>query len=418
MLTPSEFKKNIAASEHADWFKNQKLEFNFIKINQKFELNGVSTVFEYVTKEFNSWSTVLNEIPTELKASYDYFNSMYGTIEHLVSKLIDQPISQIENLWREVQKQVQSIHNNPFPFNSSEAQFLIKIHKENPKSFHGAYNYIIGQEQPYLQRKQDFTGALMAYEYLNKDSDILKRRNDEKNSISRLKNEFQEYLNRTEQDVISLLQNTNINYTEHLKAIEKLKDTKEYEIEILINKIEDGYSNFDKDSKSRMEELEKTYQEKLKLSKPAEYWSERAIELKKQGWNSLYILIGLVTVVITLLGLLLWHPPKEVFESFFGDDKAAAIRWSIIFITFITFIAFCIRAVTKVMFSSFHLARDSEERHTLTYFYLSLMQDSKVADSDRQLIMQSLFSRAETGLLKDDASPTMPNDIVGKMMTR
>ena len=33
---------------------------------------------------------------------------------------------------------------------------------------------------------------------------------------------------------------------------------------------------------------------------------------------------------------------------------------------------------------------------------------------DRQLIMQSLFSRADTGLLKDDSGPTMPNDITGK----
>jgi hypothetical protein len=29
--------------------------------------------------------------------------------------------------------------------------------------------------------------------------------------------------------------------------------------------------------------------------------------------------------------------------------------------------------------------------------------------------MQSLFSRADTGLLKDDSSPTMPNDITGKI---
>jgi len=70
------------------------------------------------------------------------------------------------------------------------------------------------------------------------------------------------------------------------------------------------------------------------------------------------------------------------------------------------------------MFSSFHLARDCEERHTLTYFYLSLLKDSKVADSDRQLIMQSLFSRADTGLLKEDSSPTMPNDVVNKFMSK
>lgn len=85
------------------------------------------------------------------------------------------------------------------------------------------------------------------------------------------------------------------------------------------------------------------------------------------------------------------------------------------YITVISFIAFGLRALFKVMFSSFHLARDCEERHTLTYFYLALLKDSNVDDKDRQLIMQSLFSRADTGLLKDDSSPTMPNDIAGKI---
>jgi hypothetical protein len=80
--------------------------------------------------------------------------------------------------------------------------------------------------------------------------------------------------------------------------------------------------------------------------------------------------------------------------------------------------AFAIRAVTKVMFSSFHLARDCEERHTLTYFYLSLLKESTVDKEDKKLIMQALFSRAETGLLKDDSSPTMPNDIIGKFMNK
>lgn len=88
----------------------------------------------------------------------------------------------------------------------------------------------------------------------------------------------------------------------------------------------------------------------------------------------------------------------------------------IVVITFISFVAFCIRALIKVMFSSFHLARDCEERYTLTYFYLSLTKESEVSQEDRQLVMQSLFSRADTGLLKDDSGPTMSNDIVGKLI--
>lgn len=71
----------------------------------------------------------------------------------------------------------------------------------------------------------------------------------------------------------------------------------------------------------------------------------------------------------------------------------------------------------KIIFSAFHLARDSEERHTLTYFYLALLKDqnNEITKEDRQLIMQALFSRSETGLLKDDSAPKMPNDILTKL---
>jgi hypothetical protein len=77
--------------------------------------------------------------------------------------------------------------------------------------------------------------------------------------------------------------------------------------------------------------------------------------------------------------------------------------------------AFAVRALTKYMFSSYHLARDAEERHTLTFFYLALLKDTDVKDEDRKLILQSLFSRVETGLLKDDSSPTMPSDTISRI---
>lgn len=70
------------------------------------------------------------------------------------------------------------------------------------------------------------------------------------------------------------------------------------------------------------------------------------------------------------------------------------------------------------MFSCFHLARDSQEKHTLTYFYLSLLKDSNVDKEEKQLIMQSLFARAETWLLKEDSSPSMPNDLVSKLLQK
>lgn len=61
------------------------------------------------------------------------------------------------------------------------------------------------------------------------------------------------------------------------------------------------------------------------------------------------------------------------------------------------------------MFSNYHLARDAEEREKLTYLYLSMLEKGAIDKEERKIILQSLFSRSDTGLLKEDSSPTMPN---------
>jgi len=181
---------------------------------------------------------------------------------------------------------------------------------------------------------------------------------------------------------------------------------------------DEQWNNWFSLAKDRIASLEETYKQKLKLEEPAKYWEERAKKLRKQGWWSLRILVGLVVIICGLLGLILMNPPEIFNKSILSQDISISIKWILIYATLLSFMAYSIRALSKTMFSCFHLARDSEERYTLTYFYLSLLKDAKVADSERQLIMQSLFSRADTGLLKEESSPTMPTDMVNKEMNK
>lgn len=68
--------------------------------------------------------------------------------------------------------------------------------------------------------------------------------------------------------------------------------------------------------------------------------------------------------------------------------------------------------------STYHLYRDAQERKQLTYLYLSLKKESDIPDADRHIILQSLFSRADTGLLKEDSSPTMPSGVLEKIVSK
>ena len=61
--------------------------------------------------------------------------------------------------------------------------------------------------------------------------------------------------------------------------------------------------------------------------------------------------------------------------------------------------------------SSYHLSRDAKERKNLSYFYLALIEKGAVSDKERALILNSLFSRSDTGLLKGEAAPSMPTNV-------
>src|SRR5690606_20459646 len=161
--------------------------------------------------------------------------------------------------------------------------------------------------------------------------------------------------------------------------------------------------------------LEETYESKLKLEKPARYWKLKSTNYYRQANTAKKTLIYVVSLSVLFLAILLLTSTEWIFENIFNGNEIKVIRWTLIFIVLISIIAYTIRAITKYMFSSYHLARDAEERHTLTFFYLALLKDTEIKDEERQMILQSLFSRSDTGLLKDDSSPTLPgSDFVSK----
>jgi hypothetical protein len=71
------------------------------------------------------------------------------------------------------------------------------------------------------------------------------------------------------------------------------------------------------------------------------------------------------------------------------------------------FVALFVRLATSAQ----HLARDAKERLQLTHVYLALMKEGAIEPKERDIVLQAIFSRADTGLLKGDSSPTMPTPL-------
>lgn len=159
---------------------------------------------------------------------------------------------------------------------------------------------------------------------------------------------------------------------------------------------------------SRCADLENLYQEKLRLEAPAEYWRELDKQYNKAGWVWFVVSLLFTGAIITVLVLTLKYLPNLFSEDSHWIDvfKNSAI------ITVITSIAvYILRLFVKMTVSSFHLSRDAKERNKLTYFYLSLIEKKAVTEKERAIILNSLFSRADTGLLKGDSAPTMSGNV-------
>lgn len=419
-MTNSEFKKKILEVQEIEWFQNVSVSFNFGYVNYSETKIGLSTIYEFVNQQINGWEKYEN-LPSELKHSLNYFNGIKNNILQFVNSYINQPSNNLNSYFQSTKSAIENVNQKPLPYHIPQVEFLIKVSKETPNYFPGAYNFILETNNYNVNNRENFYGALLAYEFTLKDhTQLSERRKTEQSSISKIRNDFQKYLSESEIELVKHLKNANDNFSIYSKKIDDLKTEKEEIFENWFNNIKnEEWQKWYDEKVNLLSKLEETYEKKLKLDKPARYWEKKSTKYYAQGKQARGILIWIVVCTSIFLGLILTISPNWIFTNVFKGNEISIVRWSIVFITLLSLIAFSIKALTKYMFSSFHLARDAEERHTLTFFYLALSKDSQVGDEDRKMILQALFSRTETGLLKEDSSPTLPtNDVINKFMNK
>jgi len=420
-MTTSELKNVIAESKFAERYNNITVVFEIPYLNYRNEIKGLSAIFEFVSNQITAFKDQkYKEIIRYIENSRVYYDRILTEISNFQFSSNSIGENSITYLERNLKQYISEIRNYyPFVYNCPEIEFLIDIKSKYPNSLDSAFTYITGNNSFNINNKDHLIGYLLAFNFFNKDNADSKRLELDKKVITENKKFFDKYLMESESQLSAFLRDSKVKYDEHITDLQSFKDEKQKTFDEWFGKSSDNFSNFFRTSNQQFENisvnstkkiatLENTYEELLRLKKPAEYWRLRAEDLKKQGWRSLYWLIALVAFTASMLFVLLWLTPDDMLITIFSQDKSKAIRWSIVFLAFLSVLIYGIRTLNKVTFSSFHLARDAEEREQLTHVYLSLINEKAMDKEDRLLIMQSLFSRADTGLLKEDSSPSMP----------
>ncbi|MDX1808953.1 MAG: DUF6161 domain-containing protein [Sulfurospirillaceae bacterium] len=268
-----------------------------------------------------------------------------------------------------------------------------------------------------INQYDNLKGAILAYEYqMQNKSDIVTRRLGEEktfeNFINRLDDKTNDLIKKTDK-YEKTWENTQVEIIDYnkkfkrvnAKLLQRTQKKRDNEFNTYMENTKNEFEDYIEKQKNRAQELENTYQELLRLKKPADYWNQRAKTYQTQGnWHFL------ILTILLLGGMCIfghyftqWLYAKELKLALNNLEGV------VIFGTMITIYIFMIRSFAKLAFSSFHLKRDAEEREQLTYVYLSLMNEgAEIAKENQSIILQALFSRVDTGLLAQDSSPTMP----------
>ncbi len=410
-MTTKEFKERVAESANHEWLLNFSVILDYPHINFRNVFVGVISLYEFIVNQIKGYDS-FSSLPPDFIDIKKIFEEVRQNVVHLLTSNNISP-----HQWENNLRVLTNKNSLIFLHDSPETEFLIQIHEEYPICYRGAYEYISGSTTN-TNNKNHLQGYLMAYEFMSKDFSLLVERKDaEKKSISKIRSEFQKTLADSEAHVTEYLQRANQKYIDYSGNIDQFRSEKESSYTGWFETTSSAIKEFQTVSDEKIKELENLYREKLKLEAPAKYWSDRAKQLKSEGYKWLVGLIIAITVGIIVLIWSLSEISNGTLEKIF-ENNGTAIKWSVVFITLISFIAFAIRTFSKLTFSSFHLVRDAEEREQLTYVYLALQKEKSIDQTERHLIMQSLFSRADTGLLKDDASPRMPGNIADKIISK
>lgn len=413
-----EIKKTLLASEeHKEWFKTVEIGFSSYPCDFHKKFIGIEQFYIFLKTELSDWLELSKiSLPGPLETSRKYISQVFEDLNSNLEALTESRNSQ-DHVSHVIANKVTSIQNELYIAKSPESFFLIKLDTSNTQAVDSAHKYFSRQlnYSSWTNDHDALIGVMAAYEFSSgEQSHIFSRRSSEKKVFSKLRSEFDKEIDAIIQIKESKTIDLEQKIAEFEKSINEIRTRQNDEHHKHFSKVEGENNKIQLDATNRILELESLYTDKLMLEKPVEYWDKRAIDLKNSSTKWMWAAIGTSIVGLIIFVVLALSLTPESLEKHI-KNPAVSIRWSILSILAIALIVFLVKTFTKLTMSSYHLYRDAQERKQLTYLYLSLKSETQIPDTDRHIILQSLFSRSDTGLLKEDSGPTMPISMLDRI---
>jgi len=386
--------KNIVLKTIPDNF--QAFELEILRIKQ---IKNARQLHEYLLQEKNFWLTditknnsIVSSYPSYLHQALLYFDALVKTTEPSQTKQQLEAVLGQLSLCNIISK-------------TRLAKTFIKFKDENANFFNGFKEAINGSNsRGYINDPIYIRGLVVGYGYIDaneKLNDLLK---EEKQTFSNtaltVENTITELLTKAE--------------TEYHAQDKKYKELSE-KSNNFINAQEKKYEEISEQANGCIKEFEKiiakleiNYKEKLAFEDPAADWEALSKDYHSSGQRWLVFGIILSVVIVSAISLLIIFLPKlyETPDNWFYMARDTALLTVLVGVAI-----YALRIIFRLSISSFHLSRDAKERHRLTKFYHAMKEAELIREEERPLVIQALFSRSDTGLLKD-TTPEMPTPVV------
>ena len=343
----------------------------------------------------------LRTLATSLARIAPHYETIRDQLNHIETQNQNWDDQQFKQNWENVAGQLRQelIAHGPLIVSSSPvAEFLREQWTESPELSEAAHFLLTKNTGSIaLESANTVIGLLRAHEFENADLPSTNRSKVERRTLGRVRSEWQQ-----------ATQDLHEEFQTRKTELENWKETYIQTHEDWRTEKTSELTDFLVQQREKLENLENTYRESLRFEGPADHWAKQATKYKRQGRLWCGFLTGVVLLTVSLLLLLLYAPPT-IFSTKLFEGDPLAIRAVIIFGAVLSFLAYLVKILGKLTFSSFHLFRDAEEREQLMTVYLSLTKEQgETRPEERELILQSLFARTDTGLLGKDSEPAMP----------
>lgn len=404
-------------------FLNDKILFRFsissdyiINFSEHEEIYTFEELEKIIKRNYSYWDSTYESSPNNFRSVWKDLNDKFNTIKNYIFEFTELDIDDINN------KIYYNLSSNRETREQDKIIYILSVQSpiDKDKNFIKIKNFV----SFYIEQSQsELDNAVKSFIYLYKNNNAIGSYFSSTNhfmfypalyllrkNFSNIKDNVNDFETNIVAPLASKLKDISDESDEQYRQITALIEDKHYEIQKQYDEkvsefaeFQKSLNNWQKEKQNKIRDLEETYKNQLSLQAPETLWRERAEEHREQARKWTLFLIFAVLALISALAMLVVVIHNYSLNIIKKD--VPFISESFILVSVISFFIYIIRVLIKIVMSNHHLATEYKQKAALTRFYQALTKAGTNIDKDERLIIiNSLFGKVETGLVKTDTS--------------